>query len=69
MEKIFADNVGPIDRVIRVILGFALLALVFFGPHTPWGWIGLIPLVTGLIGACPIYGLLGISTKRIARQL
>lgn len=55
-------NVGSADRVIRVILGVALLGIVFWGPRTPWGWIGLIPLVTGLVGTCPVYSLLGIST-------
>ncbi len=55
-------NEGTVDRVIRVIVGLVLLSLVFVGPQTPWGWIGLVPLVTGLIGTCPIYSVLGIST-------
>ena len=55
-------NVGTVDKVIRIILGLVLLALVFVGPQTPWGWIGIIPLVTGLIGFCPLYGVLGINT-------
>ncbi|HHQ41945.1 MAG TPA: DUF2892 domain-containing protein [Chromatiales bacterium] len=55
-------NVGTVDRVIRVIVGVVLIALVFVGPKTPWGWIGVIPLVTGLIGYCPLYSLLGIRT-------
>ena len=55
-------NEGTIDRVIRVVLGLILLALVFVGPQTPWGWIGIIPLVTGLIGFCPIYRIIGLST-------
>ena len=55
-------NVGIIDRALRVVLGLALLSLVFTGPRTPWGWIGLIPLATGLIGTCPLYTLLGLST-------
>ena len=55
-------NEGKIDRVIRVILGIVLLALVFVGPKTPWGWIGLVPLITGLVGFCPLYKLLGVST-------
>jgi hypothetical protein len=55
-------NEGTIDRTLRVIAGAALVSLVFVGPETPWGWIGVVPLVTGLIGNCPVYSLLGIST-------
>ncbi len=55
-------NVGTIDRVIRVVLGLVLIALVFVGPQTPWGWVGVIPLVTGLISNCPLYSILGLST-------
>lgn len=55
-------NEHPIERGARVALGLGLLAIVFVGPHTPWGWIGLVPLATGLLGTCPIYTLLGIST-------
>ncbi|MDA8093372.1 MAG: DUF2892 domain-containing protein [Betaproteobacteria bacterium] len=55
-------NEGVADRVIRVIIGIVLLALVFVGPKTPWGWIGLLPLVTGIIGWCPAYSLFRIRT-------
>ena len=55
-------NVGTIDRVVRVVLGIVLLAMVFVGPQTPWGWIGLVALVTALIGFCPAYKLVGLST-------
>jgi hypothetical protein len=55
-------NIGPVDRYARIILGIALLALVFVGPKTPWGFIGLVPLITGLARFCPAYRLLGIST-------
>lgn len=55
-------NEGSVDRVLRVILGVVLLALVFVGPQTYWGLIGLIPLVTGLVGTCPIYSALGMNT-------
>ena len=55
-------NEGKIDRALRVILGAALIALVFVGPQTAWGWVGVVPLVTGLIGNCPVYSLLGINT-------
>ena len=55
-------NIGRIDRAIRIIAGLALLALVFVGPKTPLGYLGIIPLVTGLFSVCPLYSLLGIST-------
>ena len=56
------QNIGSLDRVIRIIVGAVLLSLVFIGPQTPWGWIGLVPLLTALIGWCPPYTLLGINT-------
>lgn len=55
-------NEGTVDRVLRVIVGAALLAIVFVGPQTAWGWIGIVPLATGLVGTCPLYALLGINT-------
>jgi hypothetical protein len=58
-------NEGMIDRALRIVLGLGLLALVFFGPQTPWGWIGIVPLLTGLVGFCPLYRLLGINTCAI----
>lgn len=65
MSKLFPRNEAKIERVIRVIAGIGLLSLVFVGPQTPWGWIGVVPLLTGLIGSCPLYTLLGISTCRM----
>ncbi|QJQ32017.1 DUF2892 domain-containing protein [Sphingomonas lacunae] len=55
-------NEGTIDRALRVILGLVLIALVFVGPQTVWGWIGVVPLLTGLVGFCPLYRLVGINT-------
>lgn len=57
-----SKNVGTIDRAIRIVLGLVLIALVFVGPETPWGWIGVIPLVTGFVSFCPAYRLLGLRT-------
>jgi len=51
----FRNNVGGIDRVLRIVVGVVLLALVFVGPKTPWGWLGVVPLVTGLFSTCPLY--------------
>ncbi|KHS42676.1 MULTISPECIES: DUF2892 domain-containing protein [Novosphingobium] len=58
----FKTNVGGIDRVLRIVLGLVLIALVFVGPQTPLGWIGLVPLLTGLLRTCPLYSLLGMNT-------
>lgn len=58
-------NTGTIDRVLRIVVGLALISLVFIGPMTPWGWIGVVPLVTGLIGWCPAYTLFGIKTCKV----
>lgn len=55
-------NIGSLDRIIRIIVGCALLSIVFIGPKTLWGLLGLIPLGTALIGWCPPYALLGINT-------
>ena len=57
-------NIGSLDRIVRVVVGIGLLALVFFGPETRWGWIGLVPLLTGVVGYCPLYRLLHTSTYR-----
>ena len=56
------QNVHNVERVIRVLIGLAVISLVFIGPQSNWGWLGLIPVATGLIGWCPPYSLLGIST-------
>lgn len=55
-------NVGTLDRALRIIVGLVVLSLVFFGPQTPWGWIGVVPLVTALVGYCPAYSLFGLRT-------
>lgn len=55
-------NIGTFDRWFRIIVGLALLALVFVGPKTPWGLVGLVPLITGLARFCPAYSVAGAST-------
>lgn len=60
--KIMNKNIGKLDRIARIVVGVILIALVFVGPQTPWGWIGLVPLVTAFIGWCPAYRLLGLRT-------
>ena len=60
-------NVGGVDRALRAVVGLILIALVFVGPQTPWGWIGLIPLLTAVVGFCPAYTLLGVKTCAVKR--
>lgn len=55
-------NEGSFDRALRVIAGLVLIALTLAGTIGVWGWIGLVPIATGLIGWCPAYTLLGINT-------
>ena len=55
-------NEGGLDRGLRVVGGLAVLSLAFVGPQTPWGYVGAIPILTGLLGWCPLYTLLGINT-------
>jgi len=61
-EKILPKNEHNVDRGLRVALGVGLLSLAFVGPQTAWGFLGVVPLLTGLLGSCPVYALLGMST-------
>jgi len=63
-ENDMKQNVHNIERVIRIIVGLGIMSLVFVGPQTNWGWLGAIPLITGIVGWCPPYAMLGISTCR-----
>lgn len=60
--SLFPRNEGAVDRVARVVLGAGLVSLVFVGPQTPLGWLGVIFIVTGAIGSCPLYRVFGFST-------
>ncbi|RTR07173.1 YgaP family membrane protein [Halomonas nitroreducens] len=55
-------NVGRIDKIARILIGALLIVLALTGTIGAWGWIGVIPLATGLLNTCPLYALLGIST-------
>ena len=55
-------NVGGIDKILRVVVGIALIAMAALGVVGAWGWIGVVPLLTGLFGVCPAYSLLGFNT-------
>ena len=56
------QNEGTLDRILRVVAGLVLLSLVFVGPQTLWGLVGIVPLLTGLAGYCPAYSILGVNT-------
>jgi hypothetical protein len=62
MRKLFPANVNPIERAIRVVAGLALSSSIFIGPHTAWGFVGIVPLLTGIAGDCPLYTVFGFST-------
>ncbi len=62
MSNFLKRNVHPVERVIRVGLGLILVALAATGSIGLWGYIGAVPILTGLLGSCPIYTLVGIST-------
>jgi hypothetical protein len=62
MSSLLAHNEGSLDRGIRVVVGLGILSQAFLGLHTPWAYLGLIPLVTGAVGTCPLYSVLGFST-------
>jgi Protein of unknown function (DUF2892) len=67
MEVVQMTNEGTIDRAVRIVLGLGLLSLAFVGPQSPLGYVGLVPLATGLIGFCPLYRLFGFSSCRVPK--
>jgi len=67
--NLLKSNVGKIDRIIRILVGVLLVGNVFYGLNSPIGWIGLILIVTGIPGICPVYSLLGLNTKSAGEKL
>jgi hypothetical protein len=61
-------NEGTADRAVRIIIGLGLVGLAIAGIGAPWTWIGLLPLVTGAIGYCPAYTLLGMNTCPMKKE-
>lgn len=61
-------NEGTLDRIIRVAVGLAILSLTVAGPRSLWGLVGLVPLATGIVGFCPLYKLVGLSTCPVPRK-
>jgi hypothetical protein len=60
-------NIGGVERIVRVVIGIGILALAFVGPKSPWAYLGILPIVTGAVGWCPPYSLLGISTLKATK--
>ena len=61
-QKLLPANEGSLDRALRIVLGLVLLALTLRGSEFFWGFIGVVPVLTGIVGSCPLYTLFGIST-------
>lgn len=67
MSALLPHNMAGADRAFRIVLGLALLSLTVVGPQSAWGFFGLVPLLTGIVGSCPLYTLLGFSTCPMRR--
>jgi Protein of unknown function (DUF2892) len=67
LQPTMKQNEAAWDRGVRVVLGVGLISLTMVGPETPLGWLGLIPLITGVWGFCPLYRLLGVSTCPVSK--
>ncbi len=61
------SNVGGLDRILRVVVGLALIALTLTGTIGMWGWVGIVPVLTGALGSCPLYSLVGLNTCPMKR--
>jgi len=61
-------NVGNIDRALRIVGGLVLIGLTLSGTIGVWGWIGVVPLATGLFKVCPAYSLIGVNTCSVKKQ-
>lgn len=62
LSKLLPRNEHSIERVVRVVAGLGILSLTVVGPQTLWGLVGIVPILTGALGSCPLYTLFGIST-------
>jgi hypothetical protein len=65
---LFKNNVGKVDRIIRVVVGIILVGNVFYALHHPVGWVGVVLIVTGIIGKCPLYSILGLNTRPLSEK-
>ena len=66
---LFKNNVGKIDRIIRVVVGIILVGNIFYALQHPIGWLGVILIVTGIVGKCPLYSIIGINTKPLSEKV
>ena len=69
MSNLLARNTGNVDRILRVIVGAVLVGNVFVGLQSVVGWIGLVLIITGLFGTCPVYSLLGVDTRTVGEKV
>jgi uncharacterized membrane protein HdeD (DUF308 family) len=67
--NLLKNNVGKIDRIVRVVLGVLLIGNVFYALQNPIGWVGVILLITGIAGICPLYSLIGVNTKSTGEKM
>ncbi|MEA3278310.1 MAG: DUF2892 domain-containing protein [Pseudomonadota bacterium] len=67
--NLLKNNVGKVDRIIRIVVGILLVGNVFFALQNPIGWIGVVLIVTGIAGICPIYSLLNLNTKSAGEKI
>ena len=67
--NLFKKNVGKIDRIIRVVIGIILVGNVFYALQHPIGWLGVILIVTGIAGKCPLYSIIGINTRPLSEKV
>jgi hypothetical protein len=67
--NLFKKNVGKVDRIIRVVVGIILVGNVFYALHHPIGWLGVILIVTGIVGTCPLYSIIGINTRPLSEKV
>jgi len=59
----FTSNINSVDRILRLIIGFVVLSLAFVGPQTPFGYVGIVLVITAFINFCPLYRIFGFSTR------
>jgi len=66
--NLLKNNVGKVDRIIRIIVGILLIGNVFYALSHPIGWIGVILIITGIAGKCPLYSIIGLNTKSLSEK-